>query len=144
MKYFKDTDDALYVDPIEENYDPPLIELTEQEFNDQLLINNPVIPPLDDADQSQSTTNSGLTDPFMLALIKVIEADGHPDLISQITATVEADLDPANYNNGHTYAVGDLVTHIGKRWRALADVTQGQAPDEVYEPNGVSGGWIPV
>jgi hypothetical protein len=43
MKYFKDAENNLYVDPIVENH-VGLVELTEQEFNNQLAINN--APPV--------------------------------------------------------------------------------------------------
>jgi hypothetical protein len=42
------------------------------------------------------------------------------------------------------YKPGDVCTHNGTVYRALADVAVGMQPDDVFDAEAGTGGWIPV
>jgi hypothetical protein len=52
--------------------------------------------------------------------------------------------EPAGWDEDAHYDANDLVAHDGKTWVALADVERGSQPDDVYAPDGATGGWMPL
>jgi chitodextrinase len=83
-----------------------------------------------------------LADPFTLALVSAIEtnAPGFLDILHKKLAE-QADL--PIWKQDAAYVPGTVVLHQGRRWVALPDVDK-FSPDDIYDPETMTGGWAPL
>lgn len=65
------------------------------------------------------------------------------DIMSALQQVVDERVVPPQWDSSTKYNPGDIVSHAGSVYMALPDVNQ-SPPDEVYDANTMTGGWISV
>ena len=48
------------------------------------------------------------------------------------------------WDHDHDYQPGDWVRYHGKNYEAMSDVSEGYAPDDIYDLDADTGGWKPL
>jgi hypothetical protein len=125
-------------------------ELAEQHAQQTVILAalKAALPSAADADIAAEIQNqieiyeSALADP---AYQDDFDPSRDPTAVELIIGKVSGLSDPTvRWHAEIAYKPGDVCTHSGTVYRALADVAVGTQPDDVFDAEAGTGGWIPV
>ena len=124
-------------------------ELREQ-FNSQTAVLAALKAALPSADEADKPEIQSQIDIYESALADPAYQNNHdpsrdPTAVELIVGKVAGLSDPnVRWHAEIKYSPNDVCTHNGTVYRALSDVAVGQKPDDVFDADAGTGGWMPA